>query len=281
MSASLLVIACGATRDHDAPPPPEAAAAREYLSRAAAARRFLGGVATTTARRRRFVSAPSVVRFRQVEYRAVVYNMGTERPFALFGTTTRTVRFTRTSGATVVDSESPLRFASAGAVAAWRASGAPRLPLHESHHRRYDVPAGEYSFAARGESFTYADIRRLDGSPATARAVRARLGPSSGAANARQYAFLVSSAPLRPAARAALVRAMAAVPGMHLCGERDDVADRHGRRAVCVGDGLRDYKFVFDARARLRAIEERLVAPSPTLPTVPPGAVVQRDAFFT
>jgi hypothetical protein len=285
MSAALLVMSCGgATHDQTARALGSRTSSEVTRPRTAVtddARRFLRRAATRAARERRHRSPPSVVRFRQVERHAVVYNLGDTHPFALFGTTIRAVRFNRISGARVVDLEGPLRFASADAVVAWSAAGRPHVPQHESHRHTYAIPAAEFSFAAKGAPFTYADVRRLDDSLAGLRAaVRAHVGPSGPLAEARQYAVLLASAPLRPAARAGLVRAMAAIPGVRLCGRRADVAGRRGR-AVCIGDRRTEYAFVFDANARLLAVEERMLAPSSQLPTVPPGTVVQRDAFFT
>jgi hypothetical protein len=95
----------------------------------------------------------------------------------------------------------------------------------------------------------------------------------------RQYGFLLATAPLSDRARAALVRAMARLPGVHLCRGGRDLLDRPGV-GVCLDDEYDSIRVLFDARTGVvLSVDQRVSQPSVIFPGLHAGALVQADTF--
>ena len=220
----------------------------------------------------------TTVRIRTSESRTVVFNANSAHAFTLVGTAMRTTIVTSRSAAQVVETGPPPRFATAASAAAWRLSGTPDPIPARATVLRLRVGAGKFGFLPEGTPLTYSDVMRLPPDPATvARAVRAHT-PTDAQGPAlllRQYAFLLGRAPVTGAVRGAILRAMADLPGIRLC------APPWGRLLdVCLDEADDRYEALLDSRrGALVAVQQRILASSPLFPTLPPGFVVERDAF--
>ena len=175
------------------------------------------------------------VRYRTIEYSAVVANPGAPGSFTAFVRVART-RTIQPSSAASIDTfpDGPLAFTTRADRARWQAVGSPPLAPGPSGGSLLSLPAGQFSFIPQGSTLTYQQARSL---PATPRALiqllshlRAFAGPRPPANLVlRQLGYLIAAAPLTSAARAAAWRVLAALPGLHLCGSGTDLAHRRGQ----------------------------------------------------
>ena len=230
------------------------------------------------ARGSRPLNEATSVRIHITEYSADIFNPGSAYAFTLLGTTLRTTTVTDQSAAEISDTYLPLHFANAASAAAWRFSRTPNPIRTGPTGKRRRIPAGIFGFLPQGPPLTYAEVMRLPSvAGVIANVVRAHTEPRSRTAALllRQYAFLLGTAPVSAAVRAAILRAMANLPGIALC------APAKARFAdVCLTEGSDRYEVVIDIQhGTLVAVVQRLMAASPLFPTVAPGSVVERDAF--
>ena len=228
------------------------------------------------------------VRYRTIEYSAVVANPGAPGSFTAFVRVART-RTIQPSSAASIDTfpDGPPAFTTRADRARWQAAGSPPLAPGPSGGSLLSLPAGQFSFIPQGSTLTYQQARSL---PATPRALsiqllshlRAFAGPRPPANLVlRQLGYLIAAAPLTSAARAAAWRVLAALPGLHLCGSGTDLAHRRGQE-LCVGSaGERTEILVSTASGSVLAVEDRLLRPDRMYPLVPSGSVVSSATFLS
>lgn len=90
-----------------------------------------------------------------------------------------------------------------------------------SQEEQDGVPAGQFGFLPDGALLTYADVMRLPPEPrAIASTVRTHMSSDARGPGLllRQYGFLLGRAPISGVVGAAILRAMAKLPGIRLCG---------------------------------------------------------------
>jgi hypothetical protein len=225
------------------------------------------------------------VRYRTIEYSAVVANPGAPGSFTAFVRVARS-RTIQPSSAASIDTfpEGLPAFTTPADRARWQAVGSP--PLAPTGSSLLSLSAGQFSFIPQGSSLTYQQVRSL---PATPRALSAQLlshlraggGPPPANLVLRQLGYLIAAAPLTTAARAAAWRVLAALPGLHLCGSGADLARRRGQ-GLCVGSaGEQTEILVSTATGSVLAVEDRLLRPDRMFPMVPSGSVVSSVTFLS
>ena len=224
--------------------------------------------------------------FRDIEYFAIVSNAGAPSGFTAFAEDVRDVLADSSSAAVFHVSEVRVpAFAAASERARWRAAGSPPLP-GVSRAGAFSLPRGEFSFTPQGVPLTYREATSLPTSArAMSAALAAHLAPIGGAdppatVRLKQLGFLLATAPLPGAARAAAWSALASVPGLHLCGSASDLAGRRGE-AVCADAQGEEVKVLIDAaRNSVLAVEQGLLKPSALYPGVPVGSIDGSDTFL-
>lgn len=111
--------------------------------------------------------------------------------------------------------------------------------------------------------------------------LRAYAGPHPPASlELKQLSYLIATAPLTDAARAAAWQALASLPGLRTCQTRADQA-RPRTIDLCI-DSADDETLVsvdFDS-GTIRAITDRLLLPSPMYPHVHVGTVIGSSTFI-
>ena len=259
----------------DLPPPPGApAVARAIAARWAAAR----------------AAAPRLntpIEFRAIDYTATVFSPGTPNGFTAFITTRQRTLVTPASAATIDGSNSaPPRFATPADQALWQAAGRPSLGQAPATGQTLTVPVGGYSFLPQGTTLTYRQAATLPPNPGRLAAaildhLRGYAGPHPPASlELKQLSYLIATAPLTGAVRAAAWQALASLRGLHTCQTRSDQA-RPRTIELCI-DSADDETLVsvdFDTGA-IHAITDRLLRPSPMYPHVHVGTVIGSSTFF-
>lgn len=226
------------------------------------------------------------VRFRDTQRIAAIYEAGSSHPFVLFETT-RYDASVGLSGAMVRETANgPPRFARAVDRLNWMADGS-RLSLATpgTHVVRY--APGDFSFIPQGRTLSYDAVRELRGAPAVVRAaVDAHLAPPRGPAPPptvalTAYGWLLAAAPVASSVRAALFTAIAAIPGLRVCGIHgpDELAVRRGS-SVCVAGGNFETELAFDAQTgSVVMVVQRVRVRSPAFADLPGGTAIQSDTF--
>jgi hypothetical protein len=226
------------------------------------------------------------VTFRDAEYDATITNAGSPGAFTVFATATQEFQVWPSSAAIIstVSAGAP-GFPAPQERARWRAAGSPPLPATAASGRPLSLPSGTFTFTPQGSTLSYRQARSMPASaPALYREVLARLRAYAGARPpgtliARQLGFLLASAPLTQAARAAAWQALGSVPGLRLCGGGADLAGRRGRWLCVSAQGEETEVLVAPMADSLLTVVDRITRPSPLYPGVPAGSIVESDAF--
>ena len=227
------------------------------------------------------------VRYRTIEYSAVVANAGTPGSFTAFVLISRT-RTIESSSAASIDTfaDGPPAFTTSTDRARWKAAGSPSLAPAPSGGQVLSMPPGQFSFLPQGSTLTYRQASSLPGTP---QAFSARLlghlrpfaGPNPPASLVLEaLGYLIATAPLTTAARAAAWRVLAALPGLHLCGSGVDLAHRHGL-GLCADAGGAAEILVDASTGSVLAVEDRLLRPSPMYPMVSDGSMISSVTFLS
>jgi hypothetical protein len=176
-------------------------------------------------------------------------------------------------------------FPAATERARWQTAGRPPLPA-VTKTASFTLPRSTFSFTPQGIPLSYREAGSL---PATARAMSAaltaHLKPLGGAdppatVRLKQLGFLLATAPLSGASRIAAWSALAAIPGLRMCGSGSDLAGRRGE-AICADAQGEQIKVLIDAtRNSVLAVEQHLLKPSALYPGVPNGALIGSDTFL-
>jgi hypothetical protein len=247
---------------------------------------ILSGCAPAAARAPGGLAGASV-RFRDIEYYAMVSDPGTAHAFTVFATATREVTVQPSSAARVdTTGVSGPRFTAPPERARWRAAGNPPLPPVPARGNVLSMPRGTFSFIPQGTTLTYQEARSLPASPGAVSAViRAHLRAYAGldppaTLVVKQLGFLLATAPLSRATRSAAWTALASVPGLRRCGSGKDLAGRPGHW-LCVSAGGEEAKVLIGGRAgSVLAVADRLLQPSAFYPGVPDGSIIEADTFI-
>jgi hypothetical protein len=255
------------------PPGSAAAAARSIAVRWAAAGAPAAGRNAT-------------IDIRSVEYSATVFNPGSPNGFTAFITTRQATVVTSASAATIDGTNSaPARFATLTDQSLWQAAGRPPLGQAPAAGQTLAVPAGGYSFLPQGTTLTYRQAAALPSEPGrVAAAILDHLRSYAGlhppaSLELRQLSYLIATAPLTDAARAAAWQALAALPGLRTCQPRPG---QPGVRTVdlCIASTDEETLVSVDfATGAIRAIADRLLRPSPMYPHVQAGTIVESSTF--
>lgn len=307
--AALAIAATGAAIAACAPPAVHAArptvtplstSATSVASGTSAANRLDGSTAQTLAQSiaQRIAAATTTdtdtggtaigaaVRFRIIQSAAVIDDAGSPDSYTAFVTVTEIITVQPTSAADVeIVSATPPSFTTPNGRAHWQAAGSPRLAPTVTRGPVELAPPGQFSFAPQGSTLTYQQARALPSTPQALTAqLRGDLQPYAGADPPsalilRQLGYLIANAPLTTATRAAAWRALAALPGLHLCGPGTDLAGRHGT-GICADDGNDEVEVLVDTgTGAVLAEEDRILKQSPLYPTVPAGSLTEATAF--
>ena len=227
------------------------------------------------------------VRFRDIEYYALVSDAGSAAAFTAFATDTRDVRVQPSSAARVdtVRATTP-RLVTAAERDRWRAAGQPALPKGAAAGRVLSMPAGTFTFMPQGRVLTYQQATSFPEAPSAVLAeIVAHLKPYAGVDPpaplvARQLGFVLATAPLGHAARTAMWTALLSIRGLHPCGTGTDLAGRAGQW-VCVSSRQDEARVLVDvAQHGVLAVADRLLAPSQLYPGVADGSLIGEDTFM-
>jgi len=231
------------------------------------------------------VSSGAPIDFRDREYALEITNAGSPTAYTVATTILQRIRVMPDSSATEhLRVVKPAKFVSRTARLNWIATGSPPLP--NGHHAayRWSVPSGSFSFTPQGAPMTYGQVRDLPSSPAALaqkfrRLLDARADPSPAEALLRQYGFVLAVAPLPQPVRRAILRAMAMLPGLSLCGGAVTNAEVHAI-ALCMRGNTTRTEVVLDTHEGVAlAVRERLEAPAIFYPNIQIGALVDSDTF--
>jgi hypothetical protein len=170
----------------------------------------------------------------------------------------------------------------------WQAAGRPHYVSRTDHAGmsvRRDVSAGAFSFTPQGRVLTFKRVRMLPTAPSALAAVLGRLlsaaGPATppAAMSLRQYGFVLATAPLTPAARRAILEAMAALPGIHMCGSLFPAHPRHDE-AFCVNGDPTNTEILLHTRTGVVVVvRERSNQATRFFPNVPGGSLISSYIF--
>lgn len=234
-------------------------------------------------------AAPDIpVRFRTIDTFAVITNSGLPGAYTAFVTVSRRTTV-RPSSAASVDTfdHGPPRFTSASDHALWRAAGSPSLAQAPAGGRILSLSAGQFSFIPQGATMTYRQARFL---PRSTEAFSAELlnhlRPYAGnhppaTLEIKQLGYLIATAPLSSAARAAAWQAVASLPGLRLCTLGADPAGRRGQ-GVCVDDSEDEMEMLVDTTTgAVLEVQDRLLRQGPLYPLVSAGTVIESTTFVT
>ena len=287
----LFLAGCGdseSARHHPSIPAPTRLAgetfARKPDASPLATRRLLESIASGVRPPHSSPRAP--VHFRDEQRYFLIANAGSADAFVLSETVVRRVMVMPNSAALIrARVVSPPTFVSRRDWRHWRAAGSPRLPGTARASYSWTLPVGAFSFTPHGMPVTSQVARRLPASPSALRDELQRLLREPGGARPpaamllRQYGFLLGTAPLSRAVRKALVRAIAALPGIYTCDERFARNRRRGN-AFCVNGSPTDTEILLNRTSGVAlVVRERLHNLTLLYPNRPVGAVVDSDTF--
>jgi hypothetical protein len=95
----------------------------------------------------------------------------------------------------------------------------------------------------------------------------------------RQLGYLLAVAPLTDATRTAAWNMLAGLPGLHLCGNGNDLSGRRGQ-GICVDTKADETEILVDpAVGSVLAVEERIREQSVMYPAVAAGSLIGSDTF--
>lgn len=229
------------------------------------------------------------VSFSDVEYELIVVNPGSPDAFVASQTIAEEVRVLRDSSAimrrTVLTSP---RFVSEVDRLHWQAAG--RRPFASSTDRagesfRTTFPPGAFSFTPHGRPVTFRQAYALPGNVrALTQQLRRLLGaPTNSTPPATlslwQYGFLLATAPLTPAGRAAILEAIGGLPGLYEC---DRLFGTHRPRgdAFCVDGNPTTTEILLNPESGVAVLAcERLDDRTPLYPNLPVGSLVNSVTF--
>ncbi len=228
------------------------------------------------------------IEFRTLDYTATVFSPGSPEGFTAFITTRRTTVVTTASAATIVASNgASARFATPSDQAMWQAAGRPSLGQAPPTAVMQTIPAGQYTFVPQGRNLTY---RQAAGLPAERDSLGAVLagylsgyaGPHPPASlELREVAYLIATAPLTDAVRAAAWHVMASLPGLSICQDLPGQADP-GAIGLCLGSsGDQTIVNVDPDTGAIVTIADRLTQTSPAYPHVAAGTIVGSSTFLS
>jgi len=251
------------------------------------AKHALRAIASTMRAPRFFGESP--IRFGDVQYRLIIVNAGTPEAFTADQTVAQELTVMPDSSAMVHQEvlTSP-RFVSRIDRLHWRATG--RRPYASPTDQagassRSEIPPGGFTFTPHGRAVTFKRVRAL---PTAPRALMGELGRLLGATgdsappaglSLRQYGFLLATAPLSRAARKALLAAIGALSGVHMC---SDLFRRGlpGGEAFCVNGDPTSAEVLIDRHTGVAVVVcERLDDLTPLYPNFAIGALLDSYTF--
>lgn len=225
------------------------------------------------------------VEFRDRQYALEIANAGSPNAYTLASTVLRAVRVMRDSSATInVWLVKRPAFVSRAARMRWKASGSPPLPEERSATSSWTVPPRSFSFTPQGAPLTFEEARGLPSSPtAVAQRFRTLLSAHGKSVEAalllRQYGFVLGTAPISRWARIGVLRAMAMLSRLFVCGH---TPSRAGKRAdiFCVRGSPTQTEVVLNPQNGVAlAVRERLEEPATLYPNIAVGDLVDSDTF--
>ena len=221
--------------------------------------------------------ADTPITFRDRQYMLEITNAGSPTAYTLDRTVLFTVKVMPDSSAVehafVVK---PLTFISRVSRRHWRAAGSPRLRVERRRSYSWTDPARDFSFIPHGVVLTYRQARELPAQPSAIlqrfrKLTGVRVGDTDTAALLlQQYGFVLAVSPISPQIRRAILRAMARLSGIAVC----------GRAVLCVRGGVTRTEVALNPRNGVALIvRERLEEPAGVYPGVRIGDLVQSDRF--
>lgn len=227
------------------------------------------------------------MRFQDDEYHLIIVNAGAPTSYSLDETVRLHVTVNPDSSAheklTVIRGA---HFLSMVDRRHWSASGSPQAagPAQQTGFtRQWTQPPGTFGFTPKGLPLTFHHARNLPTNrPALARELARLLGGTDyrappAAVSARQYAFLLATAPLTHELRLALLEDLALLPGVHLCSGR---TRKTRAETFCFFGSPTSTQVVIDHLTGLvTEVRERLTRATPLYANVKVGTVVDSDAF--
>jgi hypothetical protein len=224
--------------------------------------------------------------FDDTEYQLIIINAGYPNAFTLDQTVAESLTVMPDSSATRRDwvLTSPT-FVTKTDRLHWEAGGRQAYASSTDHAgalNRSTIPTGAWSFTPHGAPITFRRARNLPTSPQGMAHEITRLfgAPRPPAAFIfRQYGFLLASAPLTQPARKAVLEAVGALPGIHMCGA---LFPRSNPRdiAFCVSGNPTGTGVLLDRETGTAVVVcQRLDLATPLYPNLSPGALVQSDTF--
>jgi hypothetical protein len=168
----------------------------------------------------------------------------------------------------------------------WQAAGRPSLGQAPPTDVMQTIPAGQYSFVPQGRNLTY---RLAAGLPAErdslAAVLAGHLGGYAGAhppasLELKEVAYLIATAPLTDAVRAAAWHVVASLRGLSICQDRPGQA-HPGAIGLCIGSaGDQTIVNVDPDTGAIVTIADRLTQTSPGYPHVAAGTIVGSSTFL-
>jgi hypothetical protein len=228
------------------------------------------------------------VRFRTIDAFAVITNSGLPGAYTVFVTVSRTTTVQPSSAASIETFDhSPPRFTSASDHALWRAAGSPSLAQAPAGGRILSLSPGQFSFIPQGTTMTYQQARFLPQSAGAFSAelvnhMRSYAGSDLPATlELKQLGYLIATAPLSSAARAAAWQVLASLPGLHLCTLGSNLSGRRGQ-GVCVDNREDEMEILVDkTTGSILEVQDRLLQPEPLYPMVLAGTIIESTTFVT
>jgi hypothetical protein len=169
----------------------------------------------------------------------------------------------------------------------WQASGRPPLGQAPASGGMQTIPAGQYTFVPQGTSLTY---RQAVGLPTERDSLAAVLvshlsayaGPHPPASlELKEVAYLIATAPLTDAVRAAAWQVMASLPGLSICQDLPGPADP-GAIDLCAGSSGDETLVKVDPdTGAIVTIADRLTQTSSSYPHVAAGTIVGSSTFLS
>jgi hypothetical protein len=149
------------------------------------------------------------------------------------------------------------------------------------------IPGGQYTFVPQGRNLTYRQAAELPAEPDSLTAVLAgHLGGYAGphrpaSLELREVAYLIATAPLTDAVRAAAWHVVASLRGLSIC--QDLPGQAHpGAIGLCIGSsGDQTIVNVDPDTGVIVTIADRLTRTSPAYPHVAAGTIVGSSTFLS
>lgn len=229
------------------------------------------------------------VSFGDVAYQLIITNAGSAEAFTADQTVTDELTVMPDSSARMREEVlRPPRLISRIDQRHWQAAG--RRPFTSPSDRagtafRRKLPAGAWSFTPQGRLMTFQRVRELPTARSTMTKELGRLLGAAGRAappaslSLRQYGFILATAPLTRGARKALLEALGALRGIHMCDALFPGGSPEGD-ALCVNGNPTSTEILLDPDTGVVTVVcERLDKPTLFYPNMRVGSLVDSNSF--